>query len=144
MNAPVQRHHKPGIAECVARTCHGHSRRYSWPVVLPAYCQVDHELDVTKLEVPASAPDPPGQPQVRGMAGPPPSPRIIDGPPVQNPLRVVLESVDQQNYKRGENIRYAIRLENVGTKPIPLPWTRDWRFAEPNRSEEHTSELQSL
>ena len=22
-------------------------------------------------------------------------------------------------------------MQNVGAKPMPLPWTRDWRFAEP-------------
>jgi hypothetical protein len=99
--------------------------------IVPGCSQINYLLDVTKLEVPKYPPDPPGPPQPLGMGSAPLATGMADGPPVTNPLRVVLESVDKHAYKRDEGIRYTIRLENVGTKPIPLPWTRDWRFAKP-------------
>ena len=89
-----------------------------------AICQSEPFLDATILKVPR-------QNDNRRRSGGIASGCLgHTGKPCLNPLpvKITLLSLDKESYYNGEPLVLEVRLENIGDKPLLIPWTRDWRL----------------
>ena len=59
-------------------------------------------------------------------------------------LRITLLSLDRGEYRLNDDIRYEVRLQNVGTKPILIPWDPSPRDIEPPQPRPYAYDEASL
>lgn len=92
-----------------------------------ALCQTEPFLDVTVLKVPKSTSK--GSSQggqiISGCLGDTGRPCDAD-----LPVKISILSIDKLDYRLDEPMVFEVRIENVGDKPLSMPWTLDWRLAE--------------
>ncbi len=91
-----------------------------------AICQSEPYLDVTALKIPKSTNHAPVKGGISsGCVGDTGRPCRAD-----LPVKIHISSIDKSTYYLGQPIILEVRLENVGDKPISMPWTVDWRLTE--------------